>query len=668
MATLTISTAAILFLGSNLVAFNFANMLNGLPTANAALQVTVGHNSAATYLHRSPSDPAPSSIPVNLAGQGFDSGDKLKITFTGTWRFVCGNSGTTQTPERTSLAGVFSSSSTLLHFSAAHRVPGAIDAGSDIDAGNTFFGNEPTDIPEDFRIQPHTGFEIIVPNGATHIFFSVLDSHYIDNCGTITITMELVDEPPVIDVPADITAEATSANGAQVSYEVSANDDVDGSATLNADGTTTQDNVGGDITISCTPASGSTFQIGKTTVQCTATDGANNIGRASFTVTVNPDTAAPVINVPENMVVEATSADGAEVSFEVTAEDNVDGIATLEEDGITITQDDVGGDINISCTPASGSTFQIGETTVECTATDATGNTGTSSFTVTIQDTTPPAISVPGDITEEATGPNGAVVSFDVSAQDLVDGPVSVSCDYNSGDTFPLGETTVTCSAQDSRGNSAQGSFVIEVVDTTAPDVEITRAEDRSGKEISDGGTTAIPYIRITFAATDAVGVESIECSLDGGAFTSCTSPKVYDRLSRGTHEVTVRATDAAGNTGVDEFSWTVGAPPSSPRPAAAPSQEQQQQPAATNEEEEDTTAAVEEEGTVEGGNGGSSTDDSGEPPAAAPQEQQQPDEVEEEGGGEDTTGGGGEEEGETPSSTTTEEEASPTSDDTGGE
>jgi hypothetical protein len=62
----------------------------------------------------------------------------------------------------------------------------------------------------------------------------------------------------------------------------------------------------------------------------------------------------------------------------------------------------------------------------------------------------------------------------------------------------------------------------------------------------------------------NAVGIDDPECSLDGQAFTFCTSPVVYDRLSRGTHEVTVRATDEAGNTGEDQFSWTVGSPPSS--------------------------------------------------------------------------------------------------------
>ena len=48
---------------------------------------------------------------------------------------------------------------------------------------------------------------------------------------------------------------------------------------------------------------------------------------------------------------------------------------------------------------------------------------------------------------------------------------------------------------------------------------------------------------------------------MDGQPFTSCTSPVVYDRLSRGAHEFTVRATGDAGNVGEDEFTWTVGNP-----------------------------------------------------------------------------------------------------------
>ena len=70
------------------------------------------------------------------------------------------------------------------------------------------------------------------------------------------------------------------------------------------------------------------------------------------------DATPPVITVPEDMVVEATSEQGAVVTYAVTAQDDRDGTVPVE------------------CTPESGSTFPIGVTTVECTATDTAGNIG----------------------------------------------------------------------------------------------------------------------------------------------------------------------------------------------------------------------------------------------------------------------------------------------------
>jgi hypothetical protein len=196
---------------------------------------------------------------------------------------------------------------------------------------------------------------------------------------------------------------------------------------------------------------------------------------------------------------------------------------------------------------------------------DGADNFNRASFTVAVNpipppDTTRPLITVPEDITEEATSPDGEQVSFQVSAQDDEDGPTDVSCDHNSGETFPIGETIVTCNAEDLAGNRAdEKSFTITVQDTTAPDVEITDASDRrNGREIAEGSTTNMRYIEIIFLATDAVGIDKTECSLDGQAFTSCTSPVVYDRRNRGSHQVTVRAT---GNTGEDQFTWTVNNP-----------------------------------------------------------------------------------------------------------
>ena len=138
-------------------------------------------------------------------------------------------------------------------------------------------------------------------------------------------------------------------------------------------------------------------------------------------------------------------------------------------------------------------------------------------------DTTRPLITVPEDITEEATSPDGEQVSFEVSAQDAEDGPVDVSSDHNSGETFPIGETVVTCNAEDLAGNRAdEESFLITVHDTTAPDVEITQVSDRrNSRELAEGRTTNMRYVEIIFEATDAVGVDKTQCSLDGQAFTS---------------------------------------------------------------------------------------------------------------------------------------------------
>jgi alpha-tubulin suppressor-like RCC1 family protein len=80
-----------------------------------------------------------------------------------------------------------------------------------------------------------------------------------------------------------------------------------------------------------------------------------------------------------------------------------------------------------------------------------------------VVDTSPPILSLPGNITAEAIDPSGAAVSFTASANDNPDVYLPVSCTRNPGSTFPLGITTVNCSAQDYAGNLIRGSFTITV-------------------------------------------------------------------------------------------------------------------------------------------------------------------------------------------------------------
>lgn len=86
-------------------------------------------------------------------------------------------------------------------------------------------------------------------------------------------------------------------------------------------------------------------------------------------------------------------------------------------------------------------------------------------LTLVGDDTTPPVLNVPSAVAADATSPAGAIVSYEATAADDVDGPVPVTCAPPSGSPFPIGDTTVECTASDAAGNSAEASFNIHVKD-----------------------------------------------------------------------------------------------------------------------------------------------------------------------------------------------------------
>ena len=269
----------------------------------------------------------------------------------------------------------------------------------------------------------------------------------------------------------------------------------------------------------------------KVSVSASDSSGSYNTNPAEFTLTVKAaaDTTAPVLTLPDDKTVEATSADGAEVTYTATAEDDVDG------------------PVDVSCTPASGSTFPLGETTVECSATDEAGNEATGSFKVTVTkpaDTTAPVLTLPDDKTVEATSADGAEVTYTATAEDDVDGPVDVSCTPASGSTFPLGETTVECSATDEAGNEATGSFNVIVQDTTPPELTLPSAPPAAEATSPQGA--AVTYEAAT--ATDLV---------DGEVEATC-EPASGSTFPLGTTPVNCTATDAAGNEATGSFNVIV--------------------------------------------------------------------------------------------------------------
>ena len=204
------------------------------------------------------------------------------------------------------------------------------------------------------------------------------------------------------------------------------------------------------------------------------------------------DTTPPtLINLPADITEEATGPAGAQVSWQAPTATDVNPAHPI-----------------VSCSPASGSTFALGTTTVNCSATDAANNTANGSFTVKVQDTTSPSITnVPSDITAEATSSAGATVTFTKpTATDIVDGDLSsdkVSCDPVSGSPFPLGTTTVTCTATDNAGNTASGSFDVIVKGATE---QVTDLQDDLADLNLPAGTNTALEAKLNDALTAANG------------------------------------------------------------------------------------------------------------------------------------------------------------------
>ena len=233
------------------------------------------------------------------------------------------------------------------------------------------------------------------------------------------------------------------------------------------------------------------------------------------------DTTPPVVTVPADITVDAGASGDVVVNYTASATD-------------------AGSSIAVSCSPASGSTFPVGPTLVTCSATDASGNSSYATFVVTVRDVTGPVLTIPADITVEATGPDGAVVAFSATATDI-QGPVFPSCLPQSGDTFPLGTTTVTCVGTDTSGNTSSGSFLVTVKDTTAP--VLTVPVDGTVPETGPYGAV----VAFTTSATDASGPVDVSCLPESGS-----------TFALGTTTVTCTASDPSGNTTFATFHVTV--------------------------------------------------------------------------------------------------------------
>jgi subtilisin-like proprotein convertase family protein len=172
---------------------------------------------------------------------------------------------------------------------------------------------------------------------------------------------------------------------------------------------------------------------------------------------------------------------------------NFAGVAFDVEDG------NISGDI--VATPASGSVFPVGDTTVTLTVTDSDGNTEDCSFIVTVEDNEDP-VAVCQDITIDLDPVTGMAT---ITAADLDNGSMdncaiaSMSLDVSSFDCSNVGPNTVTMTVTDTAGRTATCTSTVTVQDVTAPEVFcvggfgiFTESEDFEGATIPTGWTTVI--------------------------------------------------------------------------------------------------------------------------------------------------------------------------------
>ena len=329
-------------------------------------------------------------------------------------------------------------------------------------------------------------------------------------------------------------------------------------------GATASDNYDGDISgsIVINASAVNTSVVGSYTVTYNVTDANGNAAtQVSRTVSV-VDTTPPVMPSLPNLTVEATSTDGTPVSWATTALDANQG------------------PIPLICSPASGSLFPLGgPATVNCSATDSYGNTSNASFTVTVTDTSDPAIDpvnppdgfdpntpYPFELAYDAntitiSWPIGVtdadpnlVISCTIGGQTIYPAETSVTGDQFTATfnyAFGVGDTEVVCTATDSAGGQSDPvTFTVQVDDVTAPVLTVPTEP----LEVPFDSNAPLPYevdYSGNVSAVDVVdGSPTVECSSDGVN----NDANLTGSFGYGDTTVTCTATDASGNSSTATF------------------------------------------------------------------------------------------------------------------
>lgn len=263
---------------------------------------------------------------------------------------------------------------------------------------------------------------------------------------------------------------------------------------------------------------------GNHTVDIRATDNVGNVSVASYTWFI--DTLNPVLSI-NSQPGAFTNSTNLEISFVATDSNGISGYTC-----------DFNSNGFIACNNPWSQALGEGSYSVRIRAEDTVGLYSNIENVAFVVDRTDPFLNITPAIVNE-----NAIFTFTQS--DAGSGVASVECKLDSGlwgacvsprnYTVADGSHLFQIRVTDRASNQVVRSHSW-VSDTANPVLSITS---------SPSPVTNVSPAEIHFTATDANGIDSYECSANGGAFTVCSSP--YSQNVDGSYNVQIRAIDNVG-------------------------------------------------------------------------------------------------------------------------